>query len=192
MLELVLKLIDRCIDLLKRKEESNRRLFDDFVAPAFSDFEALHNDYIERFRKYRETIMTSDEPFHSGHPIFNQIDVDNLFSASYRAKVWELEGFVDHPVFGSFIQAIIRYIRFDKTWKPRPTKRRYAASALTQTIARATRHKIETKVKAASKDQSRRKEAVEVLDKTIGTIQESYSLVVQEYSLLKSKLLKTK
>ena len=190
MLDLFLMLIDRCIALLKRREGSNRKLFDDFVAPAFSDFEALHNDYIERFRKYRQTVSSSDEQFHSDHSLFAQIEVDNLFSASYRAKVLKLEKFVEDPVFGNFILAIIRYIRFDKRWKPNKNKIN-AASVLTQTIARATRHKIEKKVMAIQ-DQSQRQEALKILDQTVGKLQENYAEVVQEFTQLKGKLLKPK
>jgi hypothetical protein len=38
MLGLILKLIDRLIDLAKRREEVNREMFVDFVQPAFETF----------------------------------------------------------------------------------------------------------------------------------------------------------
>lgn len=117
MLNLILTLIDRCIALGKRKEELNRQLFNDFVEPAFSDFETVHINYIETFHKYRESIKMSDD-FLNPKKFLEQVRVDNLFSASERAKLWELEKLVADSVFGKFMLLIIRYLRFDPDWEP--------------------------------------------------------------------------
>lgn len=47
MLDLILKLVDRLIDLSKRNEEVNRSLVANFVQPAFETFEKVHTDYID-------------------------------------------------------------------------------------------------------------------------------------------------
>lgn len=39
MIDTVLKLIDKLIDLTKRREEQNKNFYTNFVAPAFADFE---------------------------------------------------------------------------------------------------------------------------------------------------------
>jgi hypothetical protein len=190
MLDLLLRLIDKCIDFLKRREESKRRLYDDFVAPAFSDFESLHEDYLERFRKYRQILVSTSEPFNPRHTLYGQIEVDTLFSASHRAKVRELESHVDDPVFGAFVIAIIRYVRFDSRWKPTGSRSKAASSALTQAVARVTRRKIEKRVSLVVEYQEQREKAIEALDEVVGTLQENYAKVVQEFIRLKSKLLR--
>jgi hypothetical protein len=39
--------IHRLIQLVDRREKLNRNTFTDFVAPAMSDFDAAHKDYME-------------------------------------------------------------------------------------------------------------------------------------------------
>jgi hypothetical protein len=94
MLDLILKLIDRCIDLAKRKEQTSRSLFTDFVAPALADFEVVHRGYVDTFRRYRQMIETSSDFTELKRKLQNEIKVDHLFSASDRAKIWELERWV--------------------------------------------------------------------------------------------------
>ncbi len=49
MLDAGVKIIDRMIDLLRERERSKRKLFDDFVQPLFDDMGAIHQDYISSF-----------------------------------------------------------------------------------------------------------------------------------------------
>lgn len=191
MLDLILKLIDRCISLVKRREEIHRALFSDFVTPAFADFEAVHKGYIESFRKYRENLAAPDTPLGLSNPVFEQIQIDNLFSASDRAKLWELERFIDDPVLGDFILAIIRYIRFDKSWKPR-RRNVVAASALTQAVRNTASKRIKGAIIRSPNEGLRKKKVLNTLDSIVTILQENYVEVVREYAKLKKKLLKTK
>lgn len=87
MIDLLLKVIDRCIDLVKRREELNRRLYTDFVEPAFADFEALHRNYLESFARYQLMIKASDVPLNYKHPIVEALADDSLFSSHLRSKL---------------------------------------------------------------------------------------------------------
>jgi len=49
MLDAGVKIIDRMIDLLRERERSKRKLFDDFVQPLFDDMGSIHQDYISSF-----------------------------------------------------------------------------------------------------------------------------------------------
>lgn len=49
MIELILKLIDRIIDLKKYRDERFRKTFDDILDPLFKDLEAVHGNYIRMF-----------------------------------------------------------------------------------------------------------------------------------------------
>src|SRR5690242_16457465 len=103
MLDTVLKLIDRCIDLVKRREQVNRDLFNDFVEPAFADFKAVHRDYVESFRRYRTMISDEAIPLTRQHPIFQAIQSDNLYSQDLRNSVYALLPSANHPILGDFI-----------------------------------------------------------------------------------------
>lgn len=49
ILTLLDKLIDRCIQLIKHRAEAQRNVFNDFVLPMFSEFEVVHNNYLDTF-----------------------------------------------------------------------------------------------------------------------------------------------
>jgi hypothetical protein len=87
MLDLLLKLIDRFIDLAQRRREDNRRFFSDFVAPAMTDFEAVHKDYLDSFKKYGDLVTNESFLLNEDHPVFSAIRKDNLFSDGLRGKV---------------------------------------------------------------------------------------------------------
>lgn len=78
MLELFLKLIDRCIDLAKRRENTNKRFYTDFIAPAFSDFEAVHKNYMDTFLEYREILSNGKSRLDGNHPIIDGSREANL------------------------------------------------------------------------------------------------------------------
>ncbi len=46
MVELILKAIDRLIDLLERRKKSDRSIFTDHIEPLFSDLTQIHADYM--------------------------------------------------------------------------------------------------------------------------------------------------
>jgi hypothetical protein len=46
MLDQSLKLIDRLIDMAKRREEQDWALYTNYLGLAFADFEAVHKDYL--------------------------------------------------------------------------------------------------------------------------------------------------
>src|ERR1044071_5709867 len=103
MLELFLKLIDRFIDLAKRRQDINRSFLTDFVAPAMADLEAVHKDYLESFLRYRNKLEDQTIPLGPEHPVLASIEKDNLFSEGLRAKILGLDPFIDDPVFGDFM-----------------------------------------------------------------------------------------
>lgn len=62
MIDIILKLIDRCISLIKQKEEVDRSLFIDFVKPIQDDFDRVHGNYMNSFKKYRDIMVTIEHP----------------------------------------------------------------------------------------------------------------------------------
>jgi hypothetical protein len=76
MLDLFLKLIDRLIDLAKRRQEINKASFTDFVAPAMADLEAVQKDYLDSFRRYRDLLEDKKIPLTIDHPVLEAIRKD--------------------------------------------------------------------------------------------------------------------
>ena len=72
MLDLFLKLIDRILDLAKRREEVDRRLYAEFVAPAFADFAVVHKNYLDSFIQYREMISNKTLTLDQRQPILER------------------------------------------------------------------------------------------------------------------------
>lgn len=111
MIELVMKLIDRCIELVKRREEQDHFLFEKFVAPAFADFEKVHEAYIDSMIKYREMIRDSTKELDPKHPVFQEILTDRLLTRGLKVKVESLKHYPPDAVTAPFINDILIYLR---------------------------------------------------------------------------------
>lgn len=115
MLELLLKLIDRCIDLAKRREEINRKLYEDFVQPAFDNVEAVYEDYSKSLRRYRDTIeKTNLWTEEAEQSIVALITKDRLFSEDLLIKLRALSNIETVKLAGleNFVDAIKRFISY--------------------------------------------------------------------------------
>lgn len=109
ILTLLDKLIDRCIQLIKHRAEVQRNVFNDFVLPVFSEFEVVHNNYLDTFHKYRQLLKTSDKGCDLTHPIFDLIKEDIIFTKGQRLKVLELARANGTDAVSQFVNSICRY-----------------------------------------------------------------------------------
>lgn len=115
MIELFLKLIDKCISLVKARQEQDKGFYTDFVAPAFADFEMLHKDYLDSFRRYRDVIETTNLPLNAEHSIFEMVRNDSLFSDNLRSKLREMYGQFARsglPEMNIFMYSVLRYLTY--------------------------------------------------------------------------------
>jgi hypothetical protein len=87
MLDLILTLIDRLIALVKKGEELNRKMFDDFVQPAFQSFDMVHADYIDSLTCYSARLGDTTLSMDYNHPVFRDIELDSLKSEHLRSKL---------------------------------------------------------------------------------------------------------
>jgi hypothetical protein len=85
-----LAVVDRLIQLTDRREKLNRNTFTDFVVPVMADFEAVHNDYIDSFRRYLDKIGDTSIPLWMGHPVLEELQRDSLLSINLRTKALAL------------------------------------------------------------------------------------------------------
>jgi hypothetical protein len=191
MLELFLKLIDRFIDLAKRREEVNRKFYIEFIAPAFADFEAVHKNYMDTFLHYREMILDNCLTLNEKHPVIDLISRDSLFSDNLRAKVSDLFRLdSDKSIFDSSIQVFLLALRCymeGAVANPLYGKR----IELPTCQIRYTFRKGLTQIfKRSASQEDKRKRAINVLDNVVADTQEAYAIVLYAHSDLKNKLLK--
>lgn len=76
--------IDRLIDLVRRREEVDRALYEDAVAAMMTEVDALHVHYLEAFRRYRDSLIDTKE-LHAS--FLDAVARDSLFSRGLRARV---------------------------------------------------------------------------------------------------------
>ncbi len=110
MEQLFLKLVDRCIALIKRREFVDKSLYNEFVLPSFQDFERVHSNYIDGFRNYQTFICDESIPLTSNHPVLESIRNDTLFSHDIRSRLHSLRTLMADDVLGDFITSISRYM----------------------------------------------------------------------------------
>jgi len=198
MLELFLRLIDRFIELAKRREEVNKRFYSEFVTPAYADFEAVHKNYIETFLQYREMILDNKLVLNNEHPVIDLVSRDSLFSDNLRYKLLDLLRLDIDPRIKKFISAISFYMgwavvnsieghytvsneRYDYRWIHETCSIRYEfKEGLTGVL------------KKHWGQEEKRKRAIKVLDNIVARTQVNYLAVTHEYNDLKEALLKPK
>lgn len=193
-LDLSLKLIDRCIALVKHREESNKNLYRDFVAPAVADFEAVHKNYMESFRQYGDMIANSNTVLNEKHSVIKTITRDSLFSHDLRAKVYALRDLIADPLVGKFVKAIYEYM----DWASDPGLDFGATMYLHgDSPSNPKRYELrEGLEKVFSKEwtgqDEKRLHGLRVVDEIVFLTQEKYSAVVGEHTALKRRLLQPK
>jgi len=83
-MSLIGDVVDRLIEITRRREEVGRTVYQTFVAPLLADLDVLHRDYLSTFRKYRDAVATTK---HVDERLLDEIATDSLFSKDLRSKV---------------------------------------------------------------------------------------------------------
>lgn len=185
LLDLIDKIIDRCIQLVEKREKADLELYSDILAPALEDFEHLYKDYVKTFMEYRRYIESSYEPTNRHHPIFDQIYEDSVLSADMRSRIFALRSFAGDPVFGRFIRRMCIFItggdarHFLVMSRPVITniKRHWYQSGLKE-IFEEPIPEIEKDIKA-----------LKLVDDILAELQHHYQLVMDEHVRLRARLL---
>jgi hypothetical protein len=183
IIDLIDKLVDRCIQLVKEKKEISKSLLSDFVEPAYAQFDEVHKNYLETFRAYRDSLKGRN----SSLPVLiDKIKEDNLFSDNQRSKLWSLAELCKDPLLGSFVQAIYEYLTNPYDFIPdrNGVKERHTASQRWRTTLLGTLEMIDPK-KPNSKET-----AIANLDMIVAQMQDLYATVTSKYMEVRQKLLK--
>jgi hypothetical protein len=111
VIDLLLKLVDRLIDLARRREEVNRGLFVNFIQPAFQTFELIHADYIDSLVRYRSRLADETQIMDLSHPVFSEIELDALKTDHLRTRLRDFKPKEAPPKIQRFLTAIDFYLR---------------------------------------------------------------------------------
>jgi hypothetical protein len=111
LIDLLLKLVDRLIDLAKRHEEVNRTLFVNFIQPAFQTFEIVHADYIDSLVRYSSRLADRTLAMDLNHPVFADIELDALKTDHLRIKLKDFKPKESSPEIQGLLTAIDFYLR---------------------------------------------------------------------------------
>src|SRR5258708_20683147 len=106
--DLLIKLMEKSIDLLQERRDSRRRLFDVFVKPVDEEFESVHKEYLASLANYRDEIRKGGEWVEQ---LIDLIERDRLFTYGHRTKLVMMYESIDDVAFQEFITAIDRYSR---------------------------------------------------------------------------------
>lgn len=208
IVDIIDKLIDRCIQLVTYKKEVSKSLFNEYVQPIQSDLEAVHRDYLDTFRKYREMIKALGTPLNSRHPVLDSIKTDAVFNAQLRMKIHGLMAAASDPILGDYIKSIWSYFYSvaERTKvllrdELRPTEAGdlkqdhrfdYNSSDYIEPPDNQGRSVaydyLEDIFRSDEEDDIKRDFAIEVIDSIVSVLQTNYANQIREYSRLKSVL----
>ncbi len=186
-LELILKLLDKLTDLLKRQQENDRAFFNDFVEPVFQDFEKLHQAYLDSFTKYRELL---GKPNGSAEDLAVQllqsIRRDTIQIDRQVAKLAELASALDGDATTNFCESLICYLQH-KSVIPSlplildgPSFRNTSCPFIGQRALEVKDWSISTSRNSITQD----------VDVIVKNLQLNYQSTVREYMTLKRQLLR--
>jgi len=194
MIDLVLKLIERCIALVKRREETNRTMYTDFIAPAFADLAAVHRNYLDSFQRYRDMIMNADFVLNRQHPVIDTVAKDGLFSADLRSKISTIYELRSDSVVGNFIEANFNYMNFAS--RSDPVRMLAMVSIIESVVPNAARsifsRSLDRILQRKMSQEKKRELVVKMLDRVVAHLQSNYNQVILEHAALKRKLLMPK
>lgn len=196
MLDLVLKLIEKCVDLAKRREKVSAELYKNFVAPAFKDFEAVHKNYLDSFRRYRALLSDTRIQFDSSHPIFAELREDSLFSHNLRVKLRVLRLLRNDPIFGSLLRVMFEYLNAtcNSPLEDDETTLDADYADYVDTFSNIIRigcgKGLNEILSRAIPESERRYAALGLLDALVAATQHAYENVVREFTNAKVTLLK--
>jgi uncharacterized protein YoxC len=181
MFDLLLKLIDKIIQFGQTRKTQNRDLYSDFVVPIIKDFEVVHSNYIETYKKYIRMIEENSETVDLDNNLFNEIRRDSIYSGDIRNKLNSLNAFFEVKRIGEFCKSINQYLDTNTD------KSDY------NTYNNAARYDLVTSLELIlvyNKSCTDKKEkGIKYIERSIMELQDKYKKVISEGMILKKQLL---
>jgi hypothetical protein len=207
MLDVLDKLVEALVRLLKYKKQRNAQFFVEFVVPAFNDFEAVHEAYLSSFASYREMLQQSLD-FDEQHPVIAKISEDILLCGSRRQKLHAALTEIDRwesDQLAPFVTAILAYLHWERVAAHEVYREERATDRLLLPLTRKARA-VHVMMKGLrgnipreltkyaliaiargellDQDQPKSDWAMAVIDEALATVNYAFACVCTEYSRL--------
>jgi hypothetical protein len=191
LVDLIEKLIDRCIGLVKEHEETKRHFLQDFVEPIYAEFQSVHDGYLACFEDYRAVLRGQDVFAAKVAQLEDKLRKDNLFTAGQRAKLLQFSRLSRGESFGNFVGGIRWYLTdtFEELVGTHATDEILQQSMRNQSYRNSLARELSLiNDKQGLDDAQKQKVAIHGLDRIVYGMQERYGSVTEEYIRLKSGL----
>ncbi len=183
MFDIIMKILDTLKDGAKFYKDKKKELFTNFIVPAMSDFELVHNNYMETFRTYIELISGSKSFNDIAPQIIETIKNDSLFSDNIREKVYSFCDYVGTE-FNDFSDNIISYFMF-------ASKAPNYSSELECNVPRGIYlDSLIDILKENTTDDDKKKHAIDQGRMIVNHLQRRYRIVADSFNYLKNDFLK--
>ena len=97
-------------DFVSKKKEDRKILFRDFLEPAIQDLNITHQNYIETFLKYINSIETQNTTDLLKHPVLKDIIADSISSSNLREKLYSFYDNTNDELLKNFVDAISKIL----------------------------------------------------------------------------------
>lgn len=98
MITTIISIIDRLIQLITIRENRRKHFFKETIEPMMSDFDSVHNNYLEDFKKYRTMIISETQSLTPEHRIFSEMKFDSKLTIHIRKKLWDWDMLQKFPI----------------------------------------------------------------------------------------------
>ena len=188
MVDTVLKIIQTLTSGFKVYKESKKNLFENFLEPAMSDFEEVHSDYLNSYRKYTELLSETKKPYNKKHPVFKMIKEDALFSMNIRDKVYSFYDYTNDKTFSRFVNMIMDYFQYSSDSAKFNNTLDYEMERCRNAYRHDTYHGLIYILE--NKEINNKKElAINQTTMAVKNLQDNYRKVIDSYNELKIELL---
>jgi len=117
ILELLEKLVDRCLQLLEIRGEHNRSLLDNHIEPVMDILNDLHKVYIKIFQEAHEAIASASDPITETRSVADKLQSASLFESTDRSKLLSvISASNQNPKLANLIDSINAYLIASSFW----------------------------------------------------------------------------
>ena len=188
MTDTIFKIIQTLTNGFKIYKESKKNLHENFLKPAMTDFEKVHENYIESYKNYSRLLGESTDPFDKNHPVFQMIKEDALFSMNIREKVYSFYDYTNDEIFSDFIISIMNYFKYSTESANFNNQLDYEMEMCRNSIRTDTYHGL-IFIMESNSISNKKSRAIKQTKMAVKNLQDRYRKVIDNYNALKIELL---
>ncbi len=210
IIDYIIKLVKAITDGAGFQQKNKQDLYNNFVVPALTNFENLHQNYVTTFKKYLDMFEKEDVSTNGLDKLSREVELDSLLSGNLRAKIYALENYIYDEVLGDLAATILNYFSpsysehysIKKIQQAMIKKHLDEADPETRVKLKQAIHRATNVVRSLISDEiqnfrlsdndalTKKTELCETIKFIINTLQERYTDVMNEFEKMGIKLLR--